>query len=252
MPAYGSSDIVHTASTDHRILRDPSREALRPADAPPDLAARLWPGVPVVPFRRKQADPRDPELLRDLGIGLVMLASKGKVDPNLYADHAASLLDAALARDPGDVEAWVARGHAMMLRNRRAGALTAFEAALQKSPEREDALILAATLAQSFGQIDTATAHWRRAVKLNPYMADYRASLAGLLAAREEWDQVRPQAEVWLRLAPDSVPARRMWISCLLRAGDRVTARAEFRKIEALKPPDLEALRKWFDEQGGR
>lgn len=251
MPPYGSSDIVHVASTDHRILRDPTREALPKEGAPPNLAARLWPGVPIVPFQPERPNPRDPALLRDLGIGLVMLASAGKLDPSLHADHAASLLDGALARDPSDVEAWVAKGHAMMMRNRRAAALTAFETALEKDASREDALAFAATLSQSFQQTETAIAYWQRAVERNPYRADYRAQLATLLAGQEEWDRVRTQTEAWLRLAPDSVPARRMMVLVHLRAGDRAAAREEFRKIEALKPPDREALRKWFEEQLG-
>jgi hypothetical protein len=45
------------------------------------------------------------------------------------------------------------------------------------------------------------------------------------------------------------VPARQLWIQCLLQGSDVREARAQFAQIEALRPPNLEALRGWFAGQ---
>src|SRR5262249_20761115 len=69
MPRLASSDIIHVAATDHRILRDPTHEAPRRAQGPPREDAPL---VPFHPERRRPAAESD----RDLGMALAELASK--------------------------------------------------------------------------------------------------------------------------------------------------------------------------------
>ena len=52
---------------------------------------------------------------------------------------------------------------------------------------------------------------------------------------------------VWgSRLDPANMDARVLWVSCLLRTGDKAAARAEFAKIERLRPPDLPVLQARF------
>jgi hypothetical protein len=99
------------------------------------------------------------------------------------------------------------------------------------------------------GEPDLAIDYWRRAAEANPWMASYRRELAVLLAQKDAWDQVGAVCRAWLDLDPSSVEARRLWISSLFRAGKKDEARAEFEKVKALRPPDLEKLQGWFEQE---
>jgi tetratricopeptide (TPR) repeat protein len=127
--------------------------------------------------------------------------------------------------------------------------LTCYENVLANDPNREEALIAAGSLSQSQKQPATALEYWRRAVKANPCMPLYRANLVPLLIDAGKWDEVRSHADAWLRLDPESVTARQLRVTLLLRDGDKKEARAEFARIEALRPPNLEGLRTWFAAQ---
>jgi tetratricopeptide (TPR) repeat protein len=174
---------------------------------------------------------------------------RGNLDPVLHSSRALGLLEAATARDPADVEAWQARGHVLILQTERWQALTAFEAGLRAAPDREMLLASAAAAAQMLNEDGRALALWRRAVAANPWLAEYRAGLAPLLAAQRAWAEAREECQAWVLLDPESVPARRLWIECLLRDGRRDEARAQFAQVEALAPPDLKELRAWFARQ---
>jgi Tfp pilus assembly protein PilF len=245
MPSYGSVDVAHTASTDHRILRRKNRET----DAA--VAKKLWADLPITLFH-DDGDARDPERARDLGIALVLLMSKGKIDPLLYKSRALDLCEKATLRDPDDVEAWQARGHALMLQGEKLPALQAFETALAKHPDYETAVIAAAAAAQGVPHPGRALKHWRRAVELNPWMPEYRANFAGMLARQGAWEEARQQCDELLKLDPADVEARMLRINCLLHADRTAQARAEFTKVEALRPPNLEELKFWFAQQLGQ
>jgi tetratricopeptide (TPR) repeat protein len=242
MPRYPAADIAHTASTDHRILRRPGKDA---------AAASRAGGEPgVVPFYRQGPGAGDPDDGRDLGIALphVMVQSlaRRKAPPAGVGRQAVELLEAAVRNDPEDVQAREVLAEALSLVNRQADALAVYEAVLAGAPDREASLMGAAMLAQSLQRREPALAYWRRAVAANPWHPYYRASLARMLADQKAWDEARPQCEAWLRLDPASIDARVLWVSCLLKTGDKDAARAEFAKVERLRPPDLPVLQARF------
>lgn len=244
MPPYGSADVAHTASTDHRVLKRLD------AKTPFFPTARLWPDLPITPFHG--GDPKQPELLRDLGIGLVMMIAQGKLEPLRYEQKALGLLEAATWRAANDVEAWQARGHLHSMSQQLWPALTAYETVLAHEPEHETALIAAAATAQGLNDSELALKYWRRAVELNPCMAKYRANLVNLLARKGVWDEVHRETEAWLKLDPGDVTARMLHIKCLLRIGKRAEASAEFAQVEALRPPNLPEFQKWFARESNR
>jgi tetratricopeptide (TPR) repeat protein len=247
MERYKAADVAHTAATDHRILRRPGPQAGsgRPGRAP---ARGLWPDLPVTSFFADRGA-RDPELARDLGIGLVSLMARDGLDPRATNARAVGLLEGALARDPADVNAWQARAYTLVVARNPRQALAAYEAALKQAPELEASLAGAAAVAQEVGEEAKALRYWRRAVAANPWMAAYRAGLADLLAHKGAWDEARAPAAAWARLDPESVPARLLRITLLLRDGDRDEAAAEWRRVEALRPPDLDQLRTWYRQK---
>src|SRR5262249_26292508 len=106
----------------------------------------------------------------------------------------------------------------------------------------------AAAVAQQVGQNQRALELWRRAVKANPWSPEYRAGLTESLAKLGAWDEVAAECANWLRLDPESIPARALAIDGLMRGGKSAEARALFVEIERLRPPELERWRKWFED----
>jgi predicted CXXCH cytochrome family protein len=240
MPRFGTADIVHTAATDHRVLRRP---------APPEARQGRPAGTPLVSFHRGQVDREDRELGRDLGLALVQLLKEGTATPDLVGTRAAALLEQAVQDDPDDVPAWEARGLALRLLGRPEEALAAFGRALDREPQREASLMGAALACQDRGRLDEALAYWRRAVAANPSLSLYRRNLTRVLFLANAWAEAGPACREWMTLDPTSADARKVWIACLLHEGKREEARAEFARLEALGPPDLPALRAWFAAQ---
>jgi tetratricopeptide (TPR) repeat protein len=243
MPRFPSADIAHNASTDHRILRRPREDA--PAASSP---SRREPGI--VSFYRQRPGRDDAETERDLGIALthvmVQTLAQRKLPPTHAGDRAISALESAVRNDPEDLPALEAKADVLALVNRPAEALTVYEAVLARSPHWESSLESAAMLAQSRQQKELALGYLRRAVAENPWHAHYRADLAQFLAEQKAWDEARPQCEAWLRLDPPNIDARFLWVRCLLRTGDSAMAKAEFGRIERLRPPNLAQLQARF------
>jgi tetratricopeptide (TPR) repeat protein len=236
MPPYPSSDIAHTASTDHRIVR-------RPGAVERIVTGRAV--FPLMSFHRGQVKSHDRELSRDLALAMSRWIVK-KPDQRHYAAQVVSLLDDALVNDRHDLPAWEGKARALFLLARHAEGLAAAEAMLAKVPDDEAALELAGRFAQDLGLLEPALKYWRSAVHANPWMPSYRANLTRLLAVKEDWDELQSSSRIWLELDPASVDAGIHWITCLARSGAGNAARAEFARIEALEPANLNQLRTWF------
>jgi hypothetical protein len=240
MPRYGAFDIPHTASTDHRIPRRPE-----PAP-PPDGGPAPGDGFPLVAFYRDREGAGGAEGERDLAVALVNRALARDASAARAVGRALPLLEAAVRRDPDDFAAGEARGAALALPGRTAEALAACEAVLARAPGRELALAGAAANAEALGRTDAALGYYRRAAAANPWAPDYRRGLALLLVKKGAWDEARPECDAWVRLDPMSAEARAARLSCLLAAGDKDEARAEFARIEALAPDNLPELQARF------
>jgi tetratricopeptide (TPR) repeat protein len=243
MPRYGATDVVHTAATDHRI---PRREELSEGKVmgPPTQGGSL----PLVPFGRERLGPKEGGYARDLGVALVSASSHGQLPPQRAGTQAIILLGSALEKHPEDLEGWIARGWALMLTGDRKGGLAAFDEVLTQVPQHERAFVGAATLAEDLQQIDRAIAYWSKAVAMNPWMPSYRRRLTLLYSRQRLSGEERRECRAWLRLEPDSIEARMLWIGCLIREGKKADARAEFARIEAMQPQDLETWRKHYQQ----
>lgn len=241
MPRQSTADVAHTAATDHRILRSVRSKPARRASAfETGSDGLLKPFGPRVNQADRQAG-------RDLGVALVQASSRGLVPPQRATPLALVLLDRGLADE--DSDAWEAKGWAELLQDHRAAARAAFDKVLTLQPHREMALTGAAQAASYDKQTDAGIDYWRRAVKVNPWLPIYRRQLALLLMKKQLWDEVRSQCQSWMRLDPSSADARMLWVTCLVRAGEKDKAREEFARIEALHPPNLDQLRAMFARQ---
>jgi hypothetical protein len=213
MPRYGTVDIAHAAATNHRIVRQPPSPAASGA-----ARARVAPSPPsLVPFDRADGEPPEVERQRDLAIALIQLTFQGKLEPLSYPLSPLPLLEQAIRYDPDDLDAWEAKGAALLLQRRFRESLATFETVLAHSPRRERSLVQAARLAEQLQQRELSRRYWQQAVAVNPWMAKYRQSLALLLAEQEAWEDCHRQCEAWLRLDPASAEARALMARCQTR-----------------------------------
>jgi Tfp pilus assembly protein PilF len=247
MPRFATSDIAHTAVTDHRILRQAGRG--QPASSA--AHAEGGSGGPrreqrFVPFYREQRTRHDPDLERDWGLAMIQLFAQGKADPAGAVGEVLDRLEAAVKNDAEDVDAREAYAVILTYLQRPEEALAAYEVVLAQAPHREKSLAQAAVVAQNQRQPAQALSYWRRAVAENPHRADYRADLSRLLVEQKSWDEARPQCAAWLRLDPASIEARFFCVRCLLKTGDKAAALAEFAKIQRLRPSNLPLLEARF------
>jgi hypothetical protein len=224
MPHYAASDIPHTAATDHRIPRHPAAQAAPEREELDSLVSFYADNVPG-----------DSELARDQAVALMRLIADGKGEPRRLARQMLDLVSESLTAHPDDVPAWEAQGVALRVLGRTGEALSAFEKALQQAPHKEHALRAAARLAQDSENLDKALDYWRRAVETDPQAADYHGNLALLLAQRGDWGPASEQCAIWLRLDPGSLEARKLWIRCLRKRGDRQTALTEMELLRRLE-----------------
>jgi hypothetical protein len=229
MPRYSAADIVHTAATDHRILRRQGASSL--VRGPASLAN----GLPLTPFHARH-DARDPELRRDQAIALAALLDLKRVAP-LYVNPTLDMLDEAVAEFPMDLAAREARARLLAGQHRSTDALAGFKAVLELAPNREVALASAASLTMQMGDAAEAVTLWRRAVTVNPWAPDYRRNLAVLLARQGNWDEAAVHARAWRELNPLAVEAHRLMRDILLRQKRREEADAEQAILTALQGP---------------
>src|SRR5262249_6599707 len=108
MPRVRTTDIAHTASSDHRVVRRPDEARALPAAKP------LVDGVNLVHFHQERLAANDREPYRDLGVALVRLAEIR--EPGADGQHlgrlALPLLQEATRQAPDDLAALQAAGYA--------------------------------------------------------------------------------------------------------------------------------------------
>jgi hypothetical protein len=236
MPRYASADIPHATSIDHRILRHG-----KPVSRP-DARLDRREDPPLISFYSGRTAWNATEDERGRGLALIKLARAGTaLAPRVLSD-ALEALERACRRDPEDLAAEEARGYALAIQNRWAEALAAFQAVLARAPETEVSILGAASTAEELGRIEVAETYWRRALAVNPWEPGYQGPLVRLLLKRSAWAEAETQCQAWIRLDPFSAEAREARIKCLLAIGNKVEARAEFKRIEALAPLNLREL----------
>jgi DNA-binding SARP family transcriptional activator len=242
-----AADIVHAALTDHRILRDGGSKR----HDPPKARFSTW---PVVSFHTDRRWPANAEDRRDLGVGLIELLQRGKIEPWRGSEtirRVLDLLQEAATRAPADTAAWQGLGEALNLAGRTEEAINALETALLQQPRNTQLLEALANLEQRRKQPQRAIEHLEQAVLVNPYSLRIRADLAALLAVGGDRTGALEQVRALLRLAPGNTVARQLWILCLLNEGKKAEARREFELLRKLRPANLADLEVWFRQRGG-
>ena len=248
LPSERSSDVIHTAITDHRILRRASQPDRAPAagSQPSDGQRHM------VVFHRELMNEHERAVAqRDVGVGLAITYEWPE-----SATEALPLLDAALLRRPDDATAWESKGIVLGRLRRRDEALAAFQTALAQEPNRESTLMHAAYQAGFAGRRDDAIAYWRRAVAINPWRELYHAELAILLSQVRDWRGAADESRAAIRLNPARVQTRQLLVRCELHLKNRDAARKEFQTLLGFDPPNRDELIRWLapllPDHGGR
>jgi hypothetical protein len=238
VPRMQSSDIVHTAVSDHRIPRKP------PATPGHFEQPILVEGAnPLVDFYRGPNETRDPDAARDMGIAFAELVRARGDESRPLARVALPLLKGVSSADVPGAEA---RAHVLWQTGRPRDARAAYECIWEKAPHREIALADLAQLCMALADADAAARYWKRAVELNPWLPLYRLGLAQSLLHRRAWAEAREQGEAALRLNPATVEARMLLARVALGLGDAAQAQREFEAALAAAPEREAELRRWF------
>ena len=172
MPKSSSSDIAHTALTDHRVPRvrggrQPAREFSRET---PILAF----------FDRCDKRIESIDVARARGLASMTLAAERR-DADLLAEGE-RLLERVHSIAPNDVDVLEQLGVAAHFQRRVGAARDYWLEALKVAPEREGVLLELATLEELEGNRPAAIEYLRRLLAINPWIAANHAKLAKLLS----------------------------------------------------------------------
>lgn len=232
MPTKPAVDAPHLSPTDHRIRSRPT-----PLGEPPPARG------PVRLIHRPDESAMTAEDRRDLGVAMGQLLDENKVPPQ-EAGKALALLEEALASVPDDPPAWEAKSLALEKLGRAADAMAAYREALKRDPDNESYLAGAGLLALNAGWPEDAIGLMTKAMARNPYRSLYPATVAVLHARVGRWRDGAEASAAWAKLEPNEPEARRLRARYLLHLGDRPAADKEFAVVEAMRPPNLEELRR--------
>ena len=239
MPKGATSDVPHVSTTLHSIPRNGKQalaeiaERAKFADPLDDLRLVLFHRSVLTYEELKEAD-------RSLGVAL---RTKGRPGAVL----ALPLLEAALARRPDDLLAIESKGFALWGQGRDREALDVFERVLRQEPGRESTLEAAALVSSRLRRHEQAVVYWEKAIAVDPWRSSFRAELAHDLTRLQRWDEASKAARQCLALNPADTTARTALVLSTLRLGSLEKARQEFELFLKFKPPDPEALIRWFE-----
>jgi hypothetical protein len=229
MPGSSSTDIAHTATTLHTIPRTADASHTPEAAGPAPASA----GTDRLCVFSLYGSQSAVDSGRDLGVALryEILARKNTAGAAVIAGKARRLLEPALGRTPDDLAAWQAEAAALSALGRRQEAEDASDAVLVLSPESEMDLEVGALLAAVNGHWPKAVSRARSAVEMNPWSADYRFTLASLLAYSGDPRHSLEASGDALRLNSLHMGARQLRAQCYQQIGDYDKARAELDAI---------------------
>jgi hypothetical protein len=242
MPVSSNTDIIHNATTDHRILRNPQASE---SNQPEPMTA----GLPLEFFHAGQVDANERRsMLRELSIGLAFEARR-LPEPSRkarLARQALDLLSQAIEHSPDDLVALRAQAQSLAMSGRAREALRAYDKLLERAPDYEQALDERVALALELEDRHGGLAPARRAVEVNPWSAEFHERLAHYQLESGDRRGALAEAGEALRLNPFLVFARQFRIQALLGQRDLQTATEELRILNVLNPADREARQIWF------
>ena len=248
MPKAELQDIVHTALSDHRILRRKDQ------DASLFVPKGEFPELPIVSFHADIVRSDDDGARRDLAVacmqllGRPMLTSGDNKTMKFMMQFAGSRLARVAEEQPDDVEAACAYANLLLAQERPADAIKLIERVLERCPNSEVAYGLAAGVAELATDTKLAIQCYRRAIELNPSDVYHRLRLKELFQRERMWKEVVEQCEQIRPWLLDDLRFEHSYIEALVRVGQREKAEKAFKMLEKIYAKDekLSELRNWW------
>ena len=179
-----SSDVSHTAVTDHRILRKPL-----------ERSTQSKPGPRLIQFGTNKTDER--------GLGLAYAERALETGDAFSRSEALRLLTKVLPLYPQDAEVLMHLGYLHHIRGELEQSSVLYDAALRSDPQRLAAAIDLGAIYAQRGQLDRAMSLWRGALEHNPGSREASLNLAITLCSRGERKSAREALHRVLRFNPD-------------------------------------------------
>lgn len=188
MPKRPTNDVLHTAVTDHRIVRrrdtkqgEVTTGSLRPING-----------------TEQRVDP----LVLDRARGLVLAKNAEEQQDDVIAIRAERLLLPVLEVAPDDIDVLEALGVACHQQHRYTQATKYWLKVLEYRPQHEDALRRLAVLLHDTGDIRYAQVFIERSLAVNPWIADLHGRYAHVLGRQGRLDDGIRAAKRSLELDP--------------------------------------------------
>jgi Tfp pilus assembly protein PilF len=249
MPRPAMTNIPHTAATDHRILRDPTR----PQQDKPESVAGPPGDTPLRDFYWSlMTGDEQRDAARDMGVALGTAARNMQASA-LVAKAAATqglpLLEAAVRERPDDLVAGESLAHALRILGRHEDAIHAFDAVLAIEPGREATLRSAGRLLNRLQRPRLAREMLERVIAIDPWQSEYHLALASACGQLGDWKAAVAACRDALRVNPELFEARSILVQCYLRSGDGKNADAEFQSMLRFYPASRDVWEHWYAQQ---
>ena len=185
------TNIRHTALTDHRIPRKPSRDA-----------TPIEPEAKLVQFGARENN------RRGLALAYGELAlQKGN---SFYQEQAFRLLTEVLPQCSDDAEVLTRLGYLHQSRGELDRAASLYTSALKYAPHQTAAQVNLGVIYAQRGQTDHAVALWRQALASNPGLSEAGVNLAVAVLTKGDKAEARDILQRVLRFNPDFGSAREL------------------------------------------
>ena len=117
----------------------------------------------------------------------------------------------------------------------------AAQTATQAPPSGVDELLRDGISAQQHGDFQTAIEDYRKALAIQPGLAEAQANLGAALSAAGQFDAAIEQDIRAMAVAPDKIAVRRNLALAYYKKGDMEHAQTEFEAVLAARPRDVKA-----------
>ena len=239
MPKFKAADIVHTAATDHRVLKNPNEKG-KHANLPKALK-----GYPITPFELRKGLEEDPEFQRDLALGLYMSMHEvplNQVESTVNAS--VRMMKEAIKRHPHDDEGILMLSELQSRRRQsdetKREALVRLKSLLSRQPNNERALEMSAKIHGDLDEHAESLKNYEMLVKVNPTRLEHWLKASELSVRLKKWDQAKKYAEQALKLHPTH-PAPRVILVYVLRKQGKHTEANRYNRVLIAMPESLVA-----------
>jgi Flp pilus assembly protein TadD len=199
MPANASTDVAHTAVTDHRILRRPdSGPVLLNAQATTSSLPRLTSFPPAADAERDT---------RDLALAWASMAERGD---DTVLKHAEQLLRQAVQESPNDAALLSSLAYVRQRRGALNDARELYQRALTRDPNLLDAATNLGVLEANSGHLREAVTLWEGAFQRAPGRSSIGMNIARAFCGAGQMDAARDFTMRVLKFNPDLDAAKKM------------------------------------------